>query len=85
MDASNITDRIGQFINDSRFPNCVVKVIEFDDLCIFAANDIEKDTELRYNYNSPGLSWRNKVSSYVISFFSIYALPLLMKYQYWAY
>ena len=88
LDASNITDRIARFINDSRFPNCVVKVIEFDgepNLCIFAANDIEKDTELRYNYNAPGLSWRNKVSSYIISFFSIYALPLLIKYQYWTY
>ena len=66
LDASNITDRIARFINDSRFPNCVVKVIEFGgepNLCIFAGDDIEEDTELRYNYNAPGLSWRNKVSS----------------------
>ena len=65
IDATNFPLHLGRYVNDSSKPNCVIKLIQVDDtprLCLFALHDIQKNTELRYNYGDGQYEWRNKVS-----------------------
>ena len=64
VDATNSIGRVARYINDSKFVNCLIKVVIVENkphLCIFALVDIDKDIELRYNYGEPGLPWRINV------------------------
>uniref|UniRef100_A0A7M5WYP1 non-specific serine/threonine protein kinase n=1 Tax=Clytia hemisphaerica TaxID=252671 RepID=A0A7M5WYP1_9CNID len=63
IDASKI-DRLGRYINDSKTPNCAVKIVENSQnipcVSIFAIKDIQEGMEVRYNYNDRNLFWRKQ-------------------------
>nr|XP_047145024.1 uncharacterized protein LOC105844230 isoform X4 [Hydra vulgaris]XP_047145025.1 uncharacterized protein LOC105844230 isoform X5 [Hydra vulgaris] len=57
---------LGVFVNDSKAGNCAMHIKVFcgmPHLCLYALKDIEKGTELRYNYNSVNLWWRKLKST----------------------
>ncbi|XP_065671733.1 uncharacterized protein LOC136089609 [Hydra vulgaris] len=57
---------LGVFVNDSKAGNCAMHIKVFGNmphLCLYALKDIEKGTELRYNYNSVNLWWRKLKST----------------------
>ena len=64
IDATANDGRLGRLVNDSAKPNCIMKKATHDylpNLWLYALNDLEVGTELRYDYGVPDLPWRLKV------------------------
>ena len=65
------TESLCKFVNDSTNGNCKMRQIYDGDqpfLCLFATDDINVGTELRYDYgdSSEKLWWRNEVRKYYL-------------------
>ena len=63
IDATNVTDRLGRFINDGikGEVNAKARVVFVDNyprLCIFALRQITSGREIRYDYGDPNTWWR---------------------------
>ena len=55
-------------VNDSTFPNAVMKVVVVDGaphLCLFAVKEISPGDEITFDYGVPNLPWRERVSSQI--------------------
>ena len=66
VDATQDDGRLGRLVNDapSAYANCKMKLVSTKDtptLCLFAVQDIQPNTELRYDYGVNDLPWRKKV------------------------
>jgi len=66
IDATTTTSRLGHFVNDSEDFNCEARIVVVNEdphVCLFATNDIEIGTELRYHYgdHKRKLWWRKEV------------------------
>ena len=65
IDATADDGSLCRLVNDDdKHPNCVMKLVEFDKLphlCLFALQDIQCNTELRYNYGKGDYYWRREV------------------------
>jgi len=68
IDATKFEDRLGRYVNDEpqRTANCRVKTILVDHggvkrphVVLYAKRDIEKGSEIRYDYGGGDLPWRN--------------------------
>ena len=70
------SNQYGIYVNDSKYPNAVIKLVEIDHstplLCLFALTDIPRHAELRYDYG-PVLDawWRKRVSCNMFALLSI--------------
>ncbi|XP_022111412.1 uncharacterized protein LOC110990638 [Acanthaster planci] len=69
IDASQQDSCLARWINDDRrHPNCTMKKMVFETskephLCLFALEDIDINTELRYDYGTRNLPWRQSSSA----------------------
>ena len=57
------TSCLGKYVNDSTFPNAKMMVQIIDKkphLLLFALDEIQAGTEIRFNYGAPGLWWRKR-------------------------
>eukprot|EP00112_Aurelia_sp_Birch-Aquarium-sp1_P010795 Seg2294.2 transcript_id=Seg2294.2/GoldUCD/mRNA.D3Y31 product="N-lysine methyltransferase KMT5A-A" protein_id=Seg2294.2/GoldUCD/D3Y31 len=63
IDATNPDGRLGRLVNDSAKPNCVMRKKLLSGvplLCLYALEDLESNTELRYDYGVNDLPWRGE-------------------------
>lgn len=63
---STSSDGLGRLVNDSpmKKANCTVKKIPVGrkiHLCLYAAKDIPRNTELRFDYGLSDLPWRSNL------------------------
>lgn len=77
IDASNYTDRLMRFVNDSpsKYANCRVKTVVVNErphLALFATKNILPGTEIRYNYGTASLPWRKVTITLSIFFSSVF-------------
>lgn len=73
IDASDPEAGLGRWINDDhKAPNSVMKKVIVHDssphLCLFACDDIQVGEEIRYDYGTKDLPWR-QVRYYTLFYF----------------
>ena len=76
-----MNNQFGVFVNDSKFPNCIMRMRIINNrphLCLYALEDISEMMELRYDYQDSNLWWRKEVNTLLSYANSVLKLILLL-------